>query len=122
MCIEEFRENTDAFSSFFTSKGIKKVAVYGYGKIGKSFIRLTKMIGIELVYLIDRQEQNDSEYAVYSPEDDFLLRADAIIITVPDGDEKIKSCLKSKVDCPIYGIRDIEQEVIATFNLLSGER
>jgi len=87
--------------------GIKSVAIYGAGYIGKSISKLMKSTDIRVDCYIDRNARYiNLEIPAYTIEDspqDF----GCIIISLFKGSESIRESLKRKFRCPVYTIREI---------------
>ncbi len=90
----------------FSKAGIKTVAIYGAGYIGKSIYKLMKQTTVQIVFYLDRNANYiNLEIPAYTIEDS-PQEVGGIIISLFKGAELIKKNLKGKFDCPIYTIRE----------------
>ncbi len=90
----------------FSKAGIKTVAIYGAGYIGKSIYKLMKQTTVQIVFYLDRNANYiNLEIPAYTIEDS-PQEVGGIIISLFKGAELIKENLKGKFDCPIYTIRE----------------
>ncbi len=85
----------NALNSYFEEQGVKKIAIYGLGAIGHTFLNIVNLLHVDLVYGIDREEKQIEGLAVYTPEDD-LKEVDAVIITLKFHNKEVEELLKSK--------------------------
>lgn len=89
-------------------KNNKNIAIYGIGMIGKHVVRKMLSEGINIVYLIDHNtEDNGLGIHTYSPDND-LPPADIVIVTVMYDFDSIVKVLSAKIDsCKIIALTDI---------------
>lgn len=81
---------------WFQKNNFKKVAIYGYGILGRHFYKQLRGSTIELVYVIDQQKDwLDLEADIYAPTDD-LPAVDCIVVTVCYDFEDIYRILTKK--------------------------
>lgn len=76
-------------------KGIEKVAVYGYGKIGKNLCYLLKAMGIEVTVVFDKQGKKcgyDNAISI----DDCNVRYETDMVIVSIQDESVVNALREK--------------------------
>jgi glycosyltransferase involved in cell wall biosynthesis len=76
-----FLHITENLDAYFDENGLKKIAVYGYGRFGKLFLRLSEHLNIKVDYIIDANEKCDAPVCIYRPEDD-LPKVDAILVCI----------------------------------------
>lgn len=75
------REQKISIEQYLLDHGFCKVLVYGYGILGKHLLNELKESVVEIVGIIDKKGKGiQSEYQVYTPEDEFP-EADVIIVT-----------------------------------------
>lgn len=87
-------------------KGIKNVAIYGHGKIGKKLYQELKE-KINVVFFIDRQaDRMREDIPVFNIDDKFPL-IELIIISLPDYFEEIKYQLSNRGINNVINIEDI---------------
>lgn len=99
-------------ATYMEKEGYKRVAIYGYGKLGKLLMKeLSKSKNnIEVPFFIDQTgDFFYKEKNILTLEDD-LSEVDAIIITVVDEFEEIRKELIKHVTCPILSLEDIINE------------
>lgn len=106
------REKNKSIADFLVQNGIKDVAVYGYGALGKHLVSELDHSEISVRYIIDKNVRlNHLKYDIKQP-DDFLPKVDAIIITPVDEFEDIYHSLKDKVDYRIFSLLELTSELI----------
>lgn len=108
------KEVFNALNIYFERNGVKKIAIYGLGAVGHTFLKIVNLLNVDLVYGIDREEKRIEGLAVYSPEGD-LEKVDAVIITLKFHNKEVEELLKLKFE-KIYYWHDI-----ATGNLMKEE-
>lgn len=99
------RQRNIKVSDILAEKGIRSVAVYGAGDVGRCLIAELSGSDVSVQYVIDRRRLN-LEVPVYMAEE-ILPVVDCVIVTaVMDFDE---ICLKlvHKLDCSVISIEDI---------------
>lgn len=88
-------------------KGIRKIAIYGAGYIGKSILQLLENSGIEVFYFLDRNAAYiDTEIPVYTVSD-APMQIDGIIISLFGETDQIRELLSSRFGCPVYTIGEL---------------
>lgn len=92
-------------TDFFEKRGLKRIAIYGAGELGKSLEVLMKSTDIEVCFFIDRNaEYIISEIPVYKKED-IKGKADAVIVTIKD--DSLMKELENTAGCPVFDIDEI---------------
>lgn len=92
---------------YLTSEGIRRVAIYGMGKLGEQLLQELKSSRIELAYAIDQNVDGIIEgITIYQP-DDRLDEVDAIIVTPTWAFDTISDMMKAKVSCRIISLEDV---------------
>lgn len=104
------KEVFDDINKYFNIKDIKRIAIYGLGVIGHSFLRISSQLNINILYGIDRKNQIIDELPVYNPADQ-LEDVDAVIITIKNYDIDIENFLKLKFN-NVYYWKDIIEMMI----------
>ena len=75
-------------------QGINKIAIYGYGKIGKNLYKEISKSDIEVCYIIDKQAKKlIGDIPVLDIQEE-LPKVDAVIVTIPEQYDKIRQELK----------------------------
>lgn len=91
--------------AFFEEKGLKKIAVYGAGDVGRSLELLLRNTGIEVSFFIDQNAGYIlSELPVYRKEE-APGGIDAIVMTVKDN--ALVKELERVMKCPVYDVGGI---------------
>ena len=103
------REKNVDLSSFFAENGLKRIAVYGMGRIGQSFIELLKDTDYAVSYGIDRNKPKGI-VPVYGL-DENLPEADIVVVTIWEIKD-VKETLIVNEGCRIVGIKDILDVVL----------
>ena len=95
-------------ASFLRNNNYKKVAVFGYGYIGK-FLRkeLEKDEDISLEYVIDRNADYIKDgIPVYKIEEE-LPEVDCIIISLVQNEETVHNILENKMDAHVTDVKKL---------------
>ena len=101
------KEQKDFFEHKLTSENYNKIAVYGYGIIGRRIVKELEKSHIEVKYYIDKNAANiKADIPIFSNIED-LPEVDAIIVTVVSQFYEIKKILDIKWKYPIINIEDI---------------
>ncbi len=101
------RQDGKNLSSYFEEQGYRKIAVYGIGYVGETFLAELKNSEIDIAYGIDRRESiTYSDLKIISP-DMIMEDVDMIVVTAIDYFEEIEEKLKEKMKCPIISLEDI---------------
>ncbi len=88
-------ENIVSISEQLTKRGIKNVAIYGYGNVGRRIRYSLEKEKFPIRYLIDKQRIEDGVLPYYRC-DDALPMVDAVLITISDGVDDVFSILAAK--------------------------
>lgn len=100
-------------SFYFEKNNYERIAVYGVGCIGETFIKELKDTKVEIAYGIDRRASfihTNVDIDVILP-DDSLGSVDAVVVTVVDSFDEIEEKLREKMDCPIISLEDVIFEI-----------
>lgn len=100
------KEGNETVEGRLREKGIKTIAIYGMGDLGKHLKKDLEDTEIEVKYVIDGSLFVISDIDVYEPESD-MPPVDAIIVTPVLEYENICRVLRRKTDCKILSIADI---------------
>ena len=99
--------NSEVVTEVFRNKGWQKIAVYGYGILGKLFLERIDTDYVEVMYVIDKSSQLSNErYRAVLPEND-LEEVDVAIVTPVAEYDSIKRMLSEKCSWPIVSLLDI---------------
>ena len=106
------KENGLGLKEYFVNNSVKKVAIYGYGRIGKNLYLELMNLGIIVEYIVDRQKGLKLDnIRTYQPNEKLPL-VDVIIVTpVMEYDNIVKS-LKSIYDGKIVSLEDVIYECL----------
>lgn len=101
------KESGKRLESYFKDNKIEYVALYGLSDIGLNLYDELMKDGIKVLYAMDRSLiKYDSEIPIKKLDDD-LEQVDAVIVTVVDEFDAIKSELSQKFTCPILSLEDV---------------
>lgn len=97
---------------YFYKNGYREIAIYGYGKLGKSLLMDLKNTNLKVKYIIDKRKINPiADIQVYKP-GDMLPIADVIVITPVMEYNEIKKELRKSFFEEIVSIEDVLYECI----------
>ena len=103
MCLRESGVKLDAW---FLEKNYKCIGLYGYGTLGRHFVKELESSEIEICYLIDRQKDRlYTKVPLYLPEDVFP-EVDIIVVSATFYFDEICQRLRDK---GVYNIVSLEQ-------------
>lgn len=107
------RVNQDGkrLGSYFVKNGMKRIAIYGMGTVGRRLAKELKGSGIEVAYGIDRNAAEIYSEIRLMGIDDALPDADAVVVALIEGFDDACCILSEKVACPIIAIEDILNEI-----------
>ncbi len=100
------QENKD-ITEFFTNRGIKNIAIYGYGVNAKTFLKEIENSNIEIDYIIDKNfVDTGGKFKTVLPFSSFE-KTDAIVVTPVFDFDNIEAYLSEKTDIPIISLEEI---------------
>jgi len=106
------KELNQGIEHYFEKNGLKRIAVYGYGPLGKHFVRDLNSSGISVEYIVDRSANvRTGDIPVYSPEDN-LPDADIIVVTPILDMQDVKEKMEKKVNCPVVTLEEVIYECL----------
>ena len=106
------REEKKGIAEYLCKNGMKNIAVYGYGALGKHLVNELDGSEVSVKYLIDRNVRlNHLKYEIKRPEDD-LPGVDAVIVTPVDEFESIYFSLKDRVRGRIVSLLEVTSEMM----------
>lgn len=99
---------------YFNKNGVKTIAVYGMGMMGKHLIAQLKDCNVKIVYGIDRKTiVNSKKYGFPVVKvSDHLEKVDAIVVAVTYDLHSIYTLLSEKMDCPILFLGEIIDDLL----------
>ncbi len=94
--------------TYFKDNQIKRIAIYGMGKLGRHLIQELKTSDkVQIVYGIDRMAGKiDGEFPIYDI-DNISPPVDAIVVTVTPEFDEIADILRKKNTCPIISLDEV---------------
>lgn len=96
-------------NNYFVKKGIKNIAIYGIGMVGKHFINQIEDY-VNIIYAIDRRNDNvNMQFPIFT-DVNCELKVDAIVVTVSYDYPEIYKKLREKADCHIILIDEVIEE------------
>jgi hypothetical protein len=100
--------NKKNISLYFEKNKYKKIAIYGWGDLGKLLYKDLEGTIIDVMYIIDRKGAGISvDKTVYDIEVDVLPNVDVIVVTVLDQFAEIYDILKTKSKCNIISLDSV---------------
>ena len=106
------KEENRLISDYMQQHGLKTIAIYGLGDIGKHLEKELEKSQVTVKYAIDRAGAYLTiDLDVYSPESE-LPPVDAVIVTPVMEYNDICKNLKKKVSCPVLSVLDIIHEMV----------
>jgi len=93
---------------YFTDNEIKTVAIYGMGAIGERLFQELSIIGIKVIYAIDRiaNSKNIEGLKIIGLEDEYQ-EVDLIVVTPIQDFYDIEEMLEVKTDADIVSLEDV---------------
>lgn len=104
------RQRGDNLGKYFQKKGIKTIAIYGLGEVGRIFAEEMIESDVDVLYGIDRNINAYDEIRILTLNED-LPNVDAIVVTPIASYEEIENDLSKKTSCPIVSLEDIVYEM-----------
>ncbi|MFI3201168.1 MAG: glycoside hydrolase family 99-like domain-containing protein [Eubacteriales bacterium] len=105
------REEGVNIAEYLLKYQYRRVAIYGYGYLGKHLVYDIKKLPIEIVYIIDKNpDKVSTEFEVKGLVDEFPI-VDLIIVTPFVEHREIRKILREKVDYPIISLKELVLQV-----------
>lgn len=104
---EQLSEHSWDIKTYFTNKGIKKLAIYGMGNLGCKLYDAINSPEIQVVYVVDRESRYLSEVVCIKKTTEELSGIDMLVITVSDEEAELVNYYKDRLDVPVVGISEI---------------
>lgn len=105
------KEQKKNLSEYLISRGYQKIAIYGWGILGKHLYEELKDTEIEILYAIDRQMgEETAQVRLILPEESWE-RADAVVVTATFDFANIRQFAKQKTDMDILSLEELVMEV-----------
>lgn len=105
------KENGLGMEEWFLKKNYKDIALYGYGTLGRHFVKELENSNIRIRYIVDHQKHRIfANFPVYLPEDD-LPEADIIVVSATYYFDEIYQKLCGKGMCNVVSLEQIIGEI-----------
>ena len=107
------KENGGSITRPLREQGIRTVAVYGMGRMGKLLIKELEHAGIRIAYLIDKNAKYiETEYKAYTLEDELqkLEPVDAVLLSLVQEEQAISDEIKRRMEVRVLTIGRLIQE------------
>lgn len=106
------REKKIEVADYLVQNGVKNVAIYGYGQLGKHLVAELEHSNIKVAYIIDRNVRlNHLKYEIRQPDED-LPEVDAVIVTPVDEFENIYFALKDRMNSRFFSLLELTSELV----------
>ena len=100
-------EEGRGIAKYLKDHKMEKLAVYGFGPLGKKLIKRLEGSGACVQYIIDQNAAFlETEYPAYTLEDD-LEEVDAVIVALVQEEMKIEKSIKKKLTAKVFTVGDI---------------
>lgn len=101
------QEQGRSIEEYFNRNNFRRIAIYGYGKMGKHLYRALSRTEIKVEYVIDENRNSGEEGVVVKNPNDELPSVDAIVVTPVFDFYKIWFELKNRCKAEIMSISDV---------------
>lgn len=101
------RQAGHTLAEYFVRNGIKTIAIYGMGYLGRNLYDELEGSGVEVLYVIDREPENVQDVVPVAALDSEWKPVDAVVVTVVDEEEKLKGCIERIHYLKSLGLREI---------------
>lgn len=105
-------ERGNGIEEYFYEKGIKEIAVYGYGNIGRHLVEQLIKTDISIKYIIDKNKKVVSDNIDVYHLTEKIPDVDAVIVTPICEYQSIKKKIENKVSGEIISMEDIIYELM----------
>ena len=95
---------------FFSECGLKRIAIYGFGSLGKTFYEVIKNEKeVEIKYIIENNKGKWEEKCPvkFITSEEIDADIDVIVVTAINDYENIYKGLSGKISCRIFSMEDI---------------
>lgn len=106
----ELLEDHKEVAKYFEKNNMKRIAIYGVGKIGEHLFKQLQNSNIEILYFIDKRAVAFGHGVEVLSLEDKLEKVDAVVVTPVYDYNAISSDLKKKCDYKIVSIEDVIYE------------
>lgn len=105
--------NHQKISEWLFDRGYRNIAIYGLGNLGIELIDELKENQVQIKYIIDQRADEifHEKYEVFKYSSK-LPKVDLIIMTVINDEEEIKNRIKYELDCDVYSLDEILDEML----------
>lgn len=95
-------------NKYLSKYGIEKLAVYGYGYVGKYLCNLCEEFGCQIEYIIDINCK-EAKYRIFTMSDT-LPDTDLIVVSIYDGDRTLKQEIANKTHTKVVFLDELLEE------------
>lgn len=103
----ELIQKGTTFGDKLLSQGLQRIAIYGFGEVGKLIYEDLKGSSIKVAYIIDRNPNSGSIDIPVLGLNDLYPVVDAIIVSLPWDYGNIRKALEERTTCKIMSILEI---------------
>ena len=116
------KQREGSLAEMVKGKGVKKVAIYGFSRLGIFLYHELKNQDVQVMYAIDKSDLSWRMTAIdiFTPEDE-LPQVDAVIITPILDYYEIKENMMRKMDCQYLSLEDLINEAFEELENSVGE-
>ncbi len=102
-----------SIADYLINRQIRKVAVYGYGYLGRSLLEDLEKSNIEIAYVIDKNAKFLEIIEKCCTLEDTLEQVDAVIVTMVSSARNIvENVLKEKIDAEIIWLEEMVLDMV----------
>lgn len=104
------KESGGTLAPYFRRNHFQVIAVYGMGVLGRHLLRELADSGIQIAYVIDRNEKLSIPGILTLTPEDSLPRVDAVVVTPISDYHAIAEKLRKLTDCPVISLTEVIYE------------
>lgn len=105
--IKNLKNDNISIENYLNKKGIKKIAIYGFGELGKRLYEDLKNSSVTVEYVIDKNITESEDNVIFKSLNANLPIVDAIIVTAVYEYENIKLSIQKEVDFSVISLEHI---------------
>lgn len=109
------REHDRYICDYLKARKLYRVAIYGYGHMGRHLLAELQNSGMEVCYIIDRNARYiDTDIMLKTPDDD-MEEVDAFIIAILKGENTsmVEQKIRQKVNAEIFWLTDMISKMVS---------
>ena len=109
------REHGQSICDYLKARKLYRIAIYGYGHLGRHLLAELQNSGMEVSYIIDRNARYINTDIMLKTPDDDMEKVDAFIIAVLKGENTIvvEQKILDKVETKILWLTDMISEMVS---------